>query len=82
MPTVLHTTCAITNDVYETARFDRVMESDGTVTRLHAEDGRQITGQVSQAKYAEYGGPTYSELIANLIRHSANPIEDGDILFR
>lgn len=82
VPTAQHVACVLAKDVYETVRFDRVMASDGTIARLHAEDGCQLTGKVSQAKYAEYGAPTYAELIANLIRHSANPLEDGDILFR
>jgi serine/threonine-protein kinase HipA len=82
VPTALYAVSALADDVYETARFDRVLAEDGTVTRLHAEDGCQLTGKVSQSKYAESGGPTYAELIAMLVRHSADARADGEILFR
>ena len=82
VPTASHAVSALASDVYETARFDRVMAANGSVARLHAEDGCQLTGKISQSKYAEFGGPSYAELVAMLIRYSANALEDGELLFR
>lgn len=82
VPTAPHTVNALVPDVYETARFDRRMDPAGQVTRLHAEDGCQLTGKVSRAKYAQTGGPTYSDLIAALTRVSAAPVLDAEVLFR
>lgn len=39
VPTAEHTVCALDGAVYETARFDPECKHDGSVTRLHAEDG-------------------------------------------
>ena len=82
VPTAHHTVCALDADVYETARFDRVCDRDGGVTRLHAEDGCQITGRRPRAKYAQTGGPTYAELTAALRRYGTNPGADTPLLFR
>lgn len=82
VPTAPHAPNALDPAVYETARFDRVLRADGGVTRLHAEDGCQITGKLSRQKYAQTGGPTYAQLVAALARYSAAPLEDGEILFR
>ena len=71
-PTATHTVNALASDVYETARFDRVVRVDGRVQRLHAEDGCQITGHVSIAKYADPRGPGFHDLVAALRRYSAD----------
>lgn len=68
VPTASHTVCVLDAHVSETARFDRDMQADGTVRRLHAEDGCQLTGRRSRAKYAQTGGPTYADLRAALRR--------------
>lgn len=82
VPTAHHARNALLSEVYETARFDRVLQPDGSVQRLHAEDGCQLTGKVSIAKYAGTHGPTYADLVAVLKRHSADPRVDGEHLFR
>lgn len=82
VPTAEHTVCALDASVYETARFDRVCNPNGSVTRLHAEDGCQLTGKLSLAKYAQTGGPTYAELTAALRRYGTDPGEDTPLLFR
>lgn len=68
--------------LYETARFDRVLNEDGSVVRHHAEDGCQLTGRTSLAKYAQGNGPAYAELVAVLNRHGLAPLEDVELLFR
>jgi len=55
---------------------------DGRVSRLHAEDGCQLTGKRSHAKYAQLGGPTYAELTAALRRYGTDPGTDTPLLFR
>lgn len=82
VPTAQHTVCALDTAVYETARFDRVCHRDGSVSRLHAEDGCQLTGKRSSAKYAQTGGPTYAELTAALRRYGTDPGTDTPLLFR
>ena len=80
--TAEHTVCALEASVYETARFDRVCRQDGTVVRLHAEDGCQLTGKPPHAKYAQTGGPTYADLTAALRRYGTDPGTDTPVLFR
>ena len=90
VPTAEHTVCALDADVYETARFDRVCRADGSVLRLHADDGCQLTGRTSAAKYAQTGspkyaqtgGPTYADLTAALRRYGTDPGTDTPLLFR
>ena len=82
VPTAPHAPHALDGSLYETARFDRVLNEDGSVVRHHAEDGCQLTGRTSLAKYAQHGGPTYAELVAILNRYGMTPLEDGELLFR
>ena len=90
VPTAEHTVCALDASVYETARFDRVCRADGSVLRLHADDGCQLTGRTSAAKYAQTGspkyaqtgGPTYADLTAALRRYGTDPGTDTPLLFR
>ncbi len=82
VPTASHTVNALAPDVYETARFDRVVRADGRVQRLHAEDGCQITGYVSIAKYADPRGPSFQDLVAALRRYSADAATDTELLLR
>jgi len=82
VPTAEHTVCALDAAVYETARFDRTCHPDGSVSRLHAEDGCQLTGKLSRAKYAQAGGPTYADLTAALRRYGTDPGSDTPLLFR
>ena len=82
VPTAEHTVCALDSGMYETARFDRVCRPDGSVLRLHAEDGCQLTGKLPRAKYAQTGGPTYADLTAALRRYGTDPATDTPLLFR
>lgn len=85
VPTASSVRCGVARDCHESARFDReVLESsDGPhIVRLHAEDGCQITGRVSRAKYANTGGPSYADLTAVLTRWSVKALDDREHLFR
>lgn len=82
VPTASHAPDALDGSLYETARFDRVLNDDGSVLRRHAEDGCQLTGRTSLAKYAQQGGPAYADLVAMLNRHGLSPLEDVELLFR
>jgi len=82
VPTASSDRCAVDASCHESARFDRRMAADGTVERLHAEDGCQLTGRSSRHKYAGTGGPTYAELVAVLDRLSIDPLVDRERLLR
>jgi serine/threonine-protein kinase HipA len=82
VPTANSAVHALDPAVYETARFDRVLEGRDAVTRLHAEDGCQVTGRTSRQKYASRGGPGYADLCAVLRRSGAAPAEDAERLLR
>lgn len=82
VPTAAHTANTLDRTIYETVRFDREVSSDGRVRRLHAEDGCQITGYTSLAKYADPRGPSYQSIMAALRRHSADAVTDGERLLR
>ncbi len=73
---------ALDATVYETARFDRVLESNEAITRLHAEDGCQVTGRTSTQKYAATGAPGYQDLCTVMRRAGAAPAEDAERLLR
>lgn len=47
-------------------RYDRVVEKQGEVIRLHQEDFCQILGVLPDNKYVEYGGPSASDVIGVL----------------
>lgn len=53
-------------------RYDRVVDADGTVRRVHQEDFCQATGVAPQAKYEEDGGPSLRQ-IAGVVRDVATP---------
>jgi len=82
VPTATHSVNRLDASIYETARFDRVTGSDGRIRRLHAEDGCQMTGHTSLAKYADPRGPSYQSIMAALRRHSADAVTDGERLLR
>jgi serine/threonine-protein kinase HipA len=82
VPTASSTPCRVAPTCHESARFDRTMDPDGTVHRVHAEDGCQLTGRVSRQKYAGAGGVTYHDLVAVLRRVGAQPASDREQLLR
>ena len=82
VPTAPSAPCAVAPNCHESARFDRTMHPDGTVQRVHAEDGCQLTGRVSRQKYAGPGGVTYLNVVAVLRRTGARPAVDREQLLR
>lgn len=82
VPTADSAVHALDASVYETARFDRVLGANEAVTRLHAEDGCQVTGRTSYQKYASTGAPEYKDLCTVLRRAGAAPAEDAERLLR
>lgn len=82
VPTASSAPCLVSPTCHESARFDRTMGPDGTVHRVHAEDGCQLTGRVSRQKYAGPSGVTYHDLVAVLRRAGVQPAADREQLLR
>ena len=82
VPTASSAPCLLAPNCHESARFDRTMDADGTVHRLHAEDGCQLTGRVSRQKYAGAGGVTFHDVVAVLRRAAAQPAAGREQLLR
>jgi serine/threonine-protein kinase HipA len=63
------------------SRFDRQVEADGTVVRVHQEDvcqalGRDPDANRGKGKYEASGGPTLVEVAALLDRWAAEPLSE------
>lgn len=82
VPTASSAPCLVAPNCHESARFDRTMRPDGTVHRVHAEDGCQLTGRASRQKYAGPGGVTFHDVVAVLRRAAAQPAADREQLLR
>lgn len=82
VPVASSTRCLVAPRCHESARFDRTMADSGTVQRLHAEDGCQLTGRSPLNKYAGPRGVTYQDLNAVLRRFGAAPVQDREQLLR
>lgn len=82
VPTASSARCLVAPNCHESARFDRTMRPDGTVHRVHAEDGCQLTGRASRQKYAGPGGVTFHDVVAVLRRAAAQPAADREQLLR
>lgn len=57
-------------------RYDRCMEEDGTIHRLHQEDFCQALGIPSEIKYQAEGGPGLEDCFAMLRLASSNIVAD------
>ena len=57
-------------------RYDRHLEADGTVRRLHQEDFCQALGVASEHKYQSEGGPSLKDCFALLRAASSRPVVD------
>lgn len=82
VPVASSAPCLVAPNCHESARFDRTMDADGTVHRLHAEDGCQLTGRAPRNKYAGAGGVAFQDLVAVLRRWGATPATDREQLLR
>jgi serine/threonine-protein kinase HipA len=54
-------------------RYDRFVDADGRVQRIHQEDFCQATGVAPENKYASEGGPTFVDCFTLLRKSSAVP---------
>ncbi|MDP8246797.1 MAG: type II toxin-antitoxin system HipA family toxin [Candidatus Tritonobacter lacicola] len=57
-------------------RYDRLIGTDGTITRLHQEDFCQALGFPPERKYQEEGGPLLRDCISLLREWSTAPVVD------
>lgn len=57
-------------------RYDRTVDADGAVTRLHQEDFCQALGFPPEHKYQQEGGPLLRDCIALLREWSTTPVLD------
>lgn len=58
---------------YQIQRFDRVVQSDGTVIRLHQNDLCQVLDKWPDYKYEELGGASLADYFKALDRYAAKP---------
>jgi len=64
------------HDLFESERYDRVMNASGDIVRLHQEDFCQIVGRPPGRKYQQQDGPTFRDCANLLRRYSVNAAED------
>ena len=57
-------------------RYDRTIDKDGSVHRIHQEDFCQALAVPPETKYASEGGPTFKDCFALLRRISSRPALD------
>jgi serine/threonine-protein kinase HipA len=57
-------------------RYDRHIDTDGTILRLHQEDFCQALGIASEHKYQSEGGPSLKDCFALLRNASSQPVID------
>lgn len=58
------------------ARYDRIIERDGTISRLHQEDFCQALGFAPELKYEVEGGPSLQQCFELVRRSVARPVVD------
>ena len=57
-------------------RYDRLVNPDGSIHRLHQEDFCQALGFPPESKYENEGGPTLAQIFEALARGSQTPLPD------
>lgn len=57
-------------------RYDRKVDGEGRLVRLHQEDFAQALGVPSQRKYASEGGPTFRDIFGLLRAAATRPARD------
>lgn len=63
-------------------RYDRLLEKDGSLVRIHQEDFCQASGFSSQRKYEIEGGPSFSDCFKLVGDVVDNPLIDTETLLR
>jgi serine/threonine-protein kinase HipA len=66
---------------YLVERYDRAVQDDGTVTRIHQEDFCQALGIPPELKYEREGGPSIARCQNVIALHAARPAADQIKLF-
>jgi len=66
----------------EIGRYDRHVDADGEVDRLHQEDLCQALGYGYEHKYQEHGGPTFAQCYRLVQEVSSEPAIDAQHLLR
>ncbi len=66
--------------VCRVARYDRRLDRDGCIVRVHQEDFCQALGLGHRAKYEQEGGPSFTDCFGLLGRVSADPLMDAEQL--
>lgn len=61
---------------YLVERYDRILHSNSTVTRIHQEDFCQASGIAPEMKYEREGGPGITHCQHLIINHAARPAAD------
>lgn len=64
------------------ARYDRVVDGQGTIQRLHQEDFCQALGFGHENKYEEFGGPSFAACYRLIRDVSTEPALDAQLLLR
>jgi serine/threonine-protein kinase HipA len=57
-------------------RYDRLVNPDGSIHRLHQEDFCQALGMPPESKYENEGGPSLAQIFEALARGSQSPLPD------
>ena len=63
-------------------RYDRVVDEEGKIRRLHQEDFCQALGYGYDKKYQGQGGPTFAECLNLLREQSDEPAIDSELLLQ
>ncbi len=63
------------NKAYIIERYDRAVDEEGRVSRIHQEDFCQALRHSYREKYEEHGGPGHKECF-NLVKTFKNPLQD------
>lgn len=61
---------------YLVARYDRTVQPDGSVMRIHQEDFCQALGVLPELKYEREGGPSIARCQGIITQHIAQPAAD------
>jgi serine/threonine-protein kinase HipA len=63
-------------------RYDRVLDSDGRIIRLHQEDLCQSLGVSHSQKYEGEGGPSFAQCYEVISKYSHEPLLDSEALLK
>lgn len=61
-------------------RYDRIVEDNGSITRVHQQDFCQLLGFSHEDKYEYWGGPSLKQCADVLRRVSSMPVVDAELL--